>query len=73
MRAQFVFLASSQALSSRVSDVLCMMFLDETSRCQKDQNALYRAGNEGIDSIANPVATQRQPLCTRFLWRTYRG
>lgn len=35
VRAEFAFLALSQALSSWVSDVLFMMFMDGLSRCQK--------------------------------------
>lgn len=34
VRAEFAFLALSQALSSWVSDVLFMMFMDEISRCR---------------------------------------
>lgn len=30
-------------------------------------------GNEVIDSISERAPTQRQLLCTCFLWRTYRG
>lgn len=35
VRAGFAFLALSQALLSRVSDVLFMIFMDEISRCRK--------------------------------------